>query len=47
MFVDSSEDNRHVRVGKDSFCVSADGYLMPTKKDQPPPELKGFNRPPQ
>ena len=44
MFVDCSEDNRHVWVGKDSYFVSADGYLMPTKKDQPPPDLRYFNR---
>jgi hypothetical protein len=44
MFVDCSEDNRHVWVGKDSFFVSADGYLMPTKKDQSPPDLRYFNR---
>ena len=42
MFVDCSEDNRHVRVGKDNYFVSADGYLMPTKKDQPPPDLRYF-----
>jgi hypothetical protein len=27
--------------------VSGDGYLMPTRKDQPAPELKGFDRPRQ
>ena len=42
MFVDCSEDNRHVWVGKDSYFVSADGYLMPTKKGQAPPDLKYF-----
>jgi hypothetical protein len=35
---------RNVRVGKDSFFVSADGYPMPTKKDQSPPDLRYFNR---
>jgi len=24
--------------------ISADGYLMPVKKDQPPPDLKYFNQ---
>jgi hypothetical protein len=44
MFVDCSEDNRHVWVGRDSYFVSADGYLMPTKKDQAPPDLRYFKR---
>jgi len=25
--------------------LSADGYLMPVKKDQPPPDLRYFNQP--
>ena len=41
------ENNQEVIVGKENYFVRADGYLMPTKKDQPPPELKGFNRSPQ
>ena len=44
LFVDCSEDNRHVWVGKDSYFVSGDGYLMPTKKDQPPPDLRYFKQ---
>ena len=42
LFVDCSEDNRHVWVGKESYFVSGDGYLMPTKKGQAPPDLKYF-----
>jgi hypothetical protein len=42
MFVDCSEDNRHVWVGKESYFVSADGLLMPTKKGQVPPDLRYF-----
>jgi hypothetical protein len=42
MFVDCSEDNRHVWVGKESYFVSADGLLMPTKKGQTPPDLRYF-----
>ena len=42
MFVDCSEDNRHVWVGKESYFVSADGLLMPTKKGQRPPDLRYF-----
>jgi hypothetical protein len=41
------EHNQEVVVGEENYFVSADGYLMPTKKDQPPPALKGFDRPPQ
>jgi hypothetical protein len=44
MFVDCSEDNHHVWVGKDDYFVSYDGYLMPTKKNQQPPDLRYFNR---
>jgi hypothetical protein len=38
------ENNQHVRVGKDDYFVSADGFLMPTRKDQAPPNLKYFNQ---
>jgi hypothetical protein len=31
-------------VGKDDYFLSADGLLMPARKDQPPPDLKYFNR---
>jgi len=39
-----AEGNQHVRIGKESYYFSADGYLMPTKKDQAPPDLKYFKR---
>jgi len=38
-----SEDNHHVWVGKENYFVSANGYLMPTKKGQQPPDLRYFN----
>ena len=41
------ESNQQVIVGTESYFVSQDGYLPPTKKNQPPPELNGFNRPPR
>ena len=44
MFGDCFEDNRHVWVGTDDYFVSFDGYLMPTKKNQPPPDLRYFNQ---
>jgi hypothetical protein len=38
------EGNSHVRVGAEDYFVSADGFLMPTKKDQAPPDARYFNR---
>jgi hypothetical protein len=29
-------------VGKEAYFLSADGYLMPTRKDQAPPDLRYF-----
>jgi hypothetical protein len=37
-----SEDNALVRIGNDPYFLSADGYLMPTKKGQPAPDLRYF-----
>jgi hypothetical protein len=42
-----NEGNQQVLVGKENYMVSADGYLMPVKKDQPPPDLRYFNQPPK
>ena len=39
-----AENNRHVWIGKDSYFVSADGYLMPVKKNQAPPDLRYFTQ---
>jgi hypothetical protein len=36
------EENQHVRIGNDSYMLSADGLLMPAKKDQSPPDLRYF-----
>ena len=41
------EDNHHVDIGKESYFISDDGYLMPTRKDQPAPDLTHFGRPPR
>jgi hypothetical protein len=38
------ENNLHVRIGDDSFLISGDGLLMPAKKDQPPPDLRYFQK---
>jgi hypothetical protein len=38
------EANNHVVIGKENYFLSGDGYLMPTKKDQPPPDLRYFKQ---
>jgi hypothetical protein len=38
------EGNNHVNIGTESYFLSADGQLMPTKKDQPPPDLRYFKK---
>ncbi len=42
--VNCAENNNHVEIGSENYMLSADGYLMPTKKDQPPPDLRYFNQ---
>ena len=39
-----AEGNAHVRIGKENYMLSADGYLMPAKKGQVPPDLKYFRQ---
>jgi hypothetical protein len=34
-----AENNQHVEIAKQGYMLSADGYLMPTRKDQPPQDL--------
>jgi hypothetical protein len=41
---DCAEGNQHVRIGNESYMLSADGYLMPGKKGQAPPDMKYFNQ---
>jgi len=36
------EGNQQVRLGKENYMVSSDGFLMPTKQGQPAPDLKYF-----
>ena len=38
------ENNNHVVIGKENYFLSADGLLMPTKKNQPPPDLRYFHQ---
>ena len=39
-----NENNPHVLIGKENYFLSYDGYLMPAKKNQAPPDLKYFNQ---
>jgi hypothetical protein len=39
-----AESNNHVEIGKQDYMLSPEGQLMPTRKDQPPPDLRHFNR---
>jgi hypothetical protein len=32
----------HEAIGKESYFHSGDGYLMPARKGQPPPDLRYF-----
>jgi hypothetical protein len=37
-----AEANATVVIGRENYFLSADGMLMPAKKDQPPPDLRYF-----
>jgi hypothetical protein len=37
-----SENNQHVIIGHEGYYLSADGFLMPVKKGQAPPDLRYF-----
>ena len=39
-----NEANPHLRIGKENYMLSADGYLMPAKKNQQPPDLRYFRQ---
>ncbi|HLQ92205.1 MAG TPA: hypothetical protein VK148_19460 [Xanthobacteraceae bacterium] len=36
------ENNNHILIGRDNYFLSADGYLMPTRKGQKPPDTRYF-----
>lgn len=38
-----TEGNNQVVIGKEEYYLSGDGMLMPTRNDQPPPDLRYFN----
>ena len=39
-----AENNVHISIRDEVYFLSGDGHLMPSKKDQPPPDLRYFNR---
>ena len=39
-----TENNAQVAIGKENYFLSADGLLMPAKKDQAPPDLRYFKQ---
>ena len=41
---DSCAGNDHVYIGGQNYFLSGDGYLMPARKDQPPPDLRYFKK---
>ena len=36
------QNNGHIQIGSESYMLSGDGNLMPTKKGQKPPDLRYF-----
>jgi hypothetical protein len=43
--VNCGENNNHVEIARENYMLGADGHLMPTRKDQPPPDLRYFAKP--
>ncbi|HSV25377.1 MAG TPA: hypothetical protein VLJ17_20415, partial [Xanthobacteraceae bacterium] len=39
------EGNLWTKIGNEAYFLSADGLLMPTRKDQPPPDNSYFKQP--
>jgi hypothetical protein len=42
-----AEGQAHVTIGKEHYFLSGDGTIMPTRKDQLPPDLRYFRQPPK
>ena len=40
-----ADGQSHVQIGREAYFLSAEGLLMPAKKDQPPPDLRFFQQP--
>jgi len=43
----TTENNPHIMIGKENYFLSADGLLMPAKKNQAPPDLRYFKPTPK
>jgi hypothetical protein len=41
---DCNENNVNIVIGNENYFLSAEGLLMPAKKDQAPPDLRYFGR---
>jgi len=39
-----AEENSRLKIEDESYWIGANGKLMPTRKDQPPPDLQYFTR---
>jgi hypothetical protein len=39
-----AEGNRYMIIGKETYVLTVDRRLMPTRKDQPPPDLRYFEQ---
>jgi hypothetical protein len=39
-----NEGNNQIVIGEENYFLSAEGMLMPAKKDQPPPDLRYFKQ---
>jgi hypothetical protein len=39
-----AESNQYIFIGGKTYLVSVDGFLMPTEKSEPPPDLRYFNQ---
>jgi hypothetical protein len=37
-----AENNQYVTLGDEVYSISDDGFLSPTRKEQPPPDLRYF-----
>lgn len=42
-----TENNHHIVIGESNYFVSGDGYLMPARKGQSPPDLRYFRQAPK
>ncbi len=40
-----TEGNAQIGIGGENYFLSADGLLMPARKDEPPPDLRYFKQP--